>query len=124
MRVIIFLALALAFPLIILWSLSNPTPEMTLEMEMAVVNAGKKVSAGDNTIGEFRGLLDQLEDRTSNSRREVADLCIAAYLWRKERGHLDSLLEFVEEVESMLPPEGTNRTDLKPMLQEMLEPGL
>jgi len=84
------------------------------------VNAEVQISASDPTVGEFLGLLDRLEEKSSNSRREIADLCMAGYLWRKERGNLDTLLEFTRSVARDLPDQ-EGEADLREFIRDMLE---
>ena len=66
MKILLICATALLFPVIILWSLTQPVAEMSPEWELAVVNAGKQLPSDHPTVGEFRSLLDRLEERRLN----------------------------------------------------------
>ncbi len=83
MRILFISAAALSFPVIILWSLTQSAVEMSPEWELAVVNAGAQLSSDHPTVGEFRELLDRLEEKCLNPRRVIVEICITAYLWRK-----------------------------------------
>ena len=101
MKILIISAVALSFPVIIFWSLTQPAVEMTPEWELAIVNAGAQLPSDHPTVGEFRVLLARLEEKVSNSKPEIVEICITAYLWRKERGHLDTLLEFTNSIDDL-----------------------
>lgn len=121
MRLFFVLSAGLLLPVIILWSLSSSSLEMSLEWELAVINAGEQVPSDHPTVSEFRILLDRLEKKSSNPRREIGDICITAYLWRKERGSFETLLEFTEVVDRAIPADLAMEMDLKQLVQAMLE---
>ena len=87
---------------------------------MATVNANERVSTNHPTIDEFRILLDRLEGKCSNSRREIADICMMGYLYLKERGNLDTLLEFTEKVDDAIPEDLDVAMDLPQLGRAML----
>lgn len=117
--VVIFL-FALAFPVLVLLSLSNEPVERSVEWELAVVNAGTQLSPDHPSVAEFRQLLNRLEQKSSNSRREIADICIYAHLWFKERGSLESLLEFTQKVDRAIPGELQTEIDLEKLVWGMM----
>ncbi len=120
MKVLFISAVALCFPVIIFLSLTQPTVEMSPEWELAVVNAGAQLPSDHPTVGEFRELLDRLEERVSDSRPEIVEICITAYLWRKERGDLDTLLEFTRSVDEGIPTGLDFELDLETVVRSML----
>ncbi len=120
MRLIFVLSAGLLLPVIILWSLSSSPLEMSLEWELAVINAGEQVPSDHTTVAEFRILLDRLEKKSSSPRREIGEICITAHLWRKERGSFETLLEFTESVDRAIPPDLAMKMDLKQLVQAML----
>ena len=120
MRILLISATALCFPVIILLSLTQPAVEMSPEWELAVVNAGAQLPSDHPTVGEFRELLDRLEEKCLNPRREIVEICITAYLWRKERGDLDTLLEFTQSVDEGIPAGLDFELDLQTIVRAML----
>ena len=71
-------------------------------------------------MGEFSALLDRLEKRCLNTRQEIVDICITAHLWRKERGDLDTLLEFVQSIDEAVPENLDSELDLQAIVRAML----
>ncbi len=120
MRPLFISAVALCFPVIILVSLTQPAVEMSPEWELAVVNAGAQLPSDHPTVKEFRELLDRLEEKCLNPRREIVEICITAYLWRKERGDLDTLLEFTQSVDEGIPAGLDFELDLQTIVRAML----
>ena len=120
MKILLICATALLFPVIILWSLTQPVAEMSPEWELAVVNAGKQLPSDHPTVGEFRSLLERLEERCLNPRQEIVEICITAHLWRKERGDLDTLLEFVQSIDEAIPQKLDFELDLQTIVRAML----
>ncbi len=120
MKILFICATALLFPVIILWSLTQPAVEMSPEWELAVVNAGTQLPSDHPTVAEFRELLDRLEEKCSNSRRDIVEICINAYLWRKERGDLDTLFEFIQSIDEATPVELDFELDLQTIVRGML----
>ena len=120
MRPLFISAVALFFPVIILLSLTQPTVEMSPEWELAVVNAGTQLPSDHPTVAEFRVLLDRLEEKCSNPRRDIVEICITAHLWRKERGDLDTLLGFIQSIEKAIPEELDFELDLQTIVRAML----
>lgn len=120
MKILVICAAALSFPVIILLSLTEPPIEMSPEWELAIVNAGAQLSSDHPSVGEFRVLLDRLEEKCLNPRREIGEICITAHLWRKERGNLDTLLEFVQSIDGAIPEELDVELDLQPIVRAML----
>ena len=120
MKILLICAVALFFPVIILWSLTQPAAEMSPEWELAVVNAGAQLPSDHPTVGEFRALLDRLDEKCLNPRREIVEICITAHLWRKERGNLDTLLEFVQSIDDAIPEKLDSELDLQTIVRAML----
>ena len=120
MKILIISAVALCFPVIIFWSLTQPAVEMSPEWELAIVNAGAQLPSDHPTVGEFRVLLDRLEEKVSNSRPEIVEICITAYLWRKERGHLDTLLEFTNAIDERIVDPVGSPLEMETIVLEML----
>jgi hypothetical protein len=84
------------------------------------VNANDQVSSNHPTLDEFRILLDRLERKCFNSRREIADICMMGYLYRKERGSLDTLLEFTQQVDEVIPDHVDLAVDLAQLVLAMI----
>lgn len=122
MRLLILPALALFFPIIILWSLMQPIREVPLAWELAVVNADGDLPVDHPSVAEFREILDRLETRCSNSRREIVEVCIAAYYYRKERGSFDTLTELTQTIEGAIGSEIARAADIREIVRQMLPP--
>ena len=120
MRFLLFCGLALGFPVVIFLSLTDAPVDMAIEWELAIVNANNQVSSNHPAIKEFRILLDRLEKKCSNSRRDIADICMTGYLYRKERGNLDTLLEFTQKVDEAVPDHLEGAVDLTQLVRAML----
>ena len=120
MRILLICAVALSFPVIILWSLTQPATKMSPEWELAVVNAGAQLPSDHPTVGEFRALLDRLDEKCLNPRQEIVEICITAHLWRKERGDRDTLLEFVQSIDEAIPEKPDFELDLQTIVRAML----
>ncbi len=121
MKLVIFCGLALFFPVVIFLSLSDAPVDMSIARELAIVNANGQVPAGHPIIDEFRVLLDRLEKKSSSSRREIADICMTGYLYRKERGNLDTLLEFTQRIDQAIPDNFDAAVDLTQLVRAMLD---
>ena len=120
MKVLLFAGLALFFPVVIFLSLTDAPVDMSIEWEMAIVHAHDQVPSTHPTVDEFRILLDRLEKKSSNSRRDIADICMTGYLYRKERGNLDTLLEFTQKVDEAVPDDVDVAVDLTQLVRAML----
>lgn len=120
MRLLLFCGLALVFPVVIFLSLTDAPVDMSIARELAIVNANEQVPSNHPTIDEFRILLDRLEKKCSNSRRDIADICMTGYLYRKERGNLDTLLEFTQKVDAAIPDHVDRVVDLTQLVRAML----
>ena len=120
MKIVLFCGIALVFPVVLFLSLSDPPADLSLAKELAIVNANEQVSSNHPTIGEFRTLLDRLEKKCSNSRRDIADICMTGYLYRKDRGNLDTLLEFTRKVDEVIPNHVEVAIDLVPLVRAMM----
>ena len=120
MKVLFLCGLGLAFPVVLFLSLTDAPADLLLEQELAIVNANDQVSLNHPSLDEFRILLDRLETKCSNSRREIADICMMGYLYRKERGSLDTLLEFTQKVDEVIPDNVDVEFDLVQLVRAMM----
>ncbi|MDA2938602.1 hypothetical protein MYX75_10110 [Acidobacteria bacterium AH-259-A15] len=120
MKNLFMLFAGILLPVIIIWSLTKSPKEVPLEWELAVVNAEARVPVDHPTVSEFGGLLDRLERKCSNSRREITEVCIAAHYFRKERGSLDTLLEFTSDVDEAIPKDLDFKMDVKKVVRAMI----
>jgi hypothetical protein len=120
MRFLLFCGLALVFPVVIFLSLTDAPVDRSIEWELAIVNANDQVASNHPAINEFRILLDRLEKKCSNSRQDIADICMTGYLYRKERGNLDTLLEFTQKVDEAVPDHFEGAVDLTQLVRAML----
>ena len=120
MRVLLLCGLGLVFPVVIFLSLTDAPVEMSMAWELGIVNANSKVSANHPTIDKFQILLDRIEEKCSNTRRDIAEVCMMGYLYRKERGSLDTLLEFTQKVDDSIPAGADVAMDLTPLVRAMM----
>ena len=90
-------------------SSTQDTTEESLEYKLATINAGKYIEKDDLTINRFRYLLDTLENKTKNTKEEIADMSVAALeKVAKEKYGLDiTLLELIEGANNSIPKEAT-----------------
>lgn len=123
MRFLVILLLAAVFPILVILSLSDPAEEQPVEWELAVVNFEEKVPRNHPSVAQFGQLLDRLEEHCANSRREIAEVCIAAHHLRKRKGSSQSLLEFTTEVEeaALLSRGSGGKVDVRTVVEPMLE---
>lgn len=123
MRFLVLLLLAGVFPLLVILSLSDSAEEQAVEWELAVVNSERRVPADHPTVSQFGYLLDRLEENCTNSRREIAEVCIAVHNLRKRRGSSQTLLEFTTELEEavMMNRGSGEEVDLRVVVEPMLE---
>jgi len=120
MKVVLLCGLGLVFPVIIFLSLTDAPVDMSIEWELAIINANSQVPPNQPSVEEFRILLDRLEEKCSNSRRNIADICITGYLYLKERGSLDTLLEFTHNVDDAIPAGVDVAMDLTQLVRAMM----
>jgi hypothetical protein len=120
MKVVLLCGLGLVFPVIIFVSLTDAPVDMSIEWELAIVNANSQVPPNQPSVEEFRILLDRLEEKCSNSRRNIADICMTGYLYLKERGSLDTLLEFTQKVDDAIPAGVDVAMDLTQLVRAMM----
>jgi len=119
MKLLFTAGFALLLPLIIIWSLTTPTKEMSLAWRLAVIDAGTQVSENHPTVSEFDPLLDSLGIKCSNSRAEIAQICITTHAFLRERGSLLTLLEFTQKVDKAIPIDLDFKTDIKEVVRAM-----
>ena len=100
----------------------QPARQVPLAWELAVVNVDGDLPVDHPLVAEFREILDRLETRCSNSRREIVEVCIAAYYYRKERGSLDTLLELTQTIEGAIGSEIARASDIREIVRQMLPP--
>jgi hypothetical protein len=48
------------------------------------------------------------------------EICITAYLWRKERGHLDTLLEFTNSIDQRIADPVGSPLEMESIVLDML----
>ena len=120
MKVLFLCGLGLVFPVVLFLSLTDAPANLSLEQELAIVNANDQVSLNHPSLDEFRILLDRLETKCSNSRREIADICMMGYLYLKERGSLDTLLEFTQKVDEVIPDNVDVEVNLVQLVRAMM----
>ena len=86
---------------------------MSLAWQMAVIDAGERVSEHHPSVSEFGILLDNLERKCSNPIAEIAQICMATHAFLEERGSLLTLLEFTQKVDKAIPDSLDLRMDVK-----------
>ena len=120
MKVIFLCGLGLVFPVIIFLSLTDQPEQMSIEWELAIVNASDQVSRDHPTVNEFKNMLDRFENKCLNSRQDIADACVVGYLYRKERGNLDTLMEFMQEVNEAIIEDSDDPVDIRELVRAIL----
>lgn len=95
---ILFLILAPA--LLVFFIEDESQAPLTLEHQLAIVNANQTVDETEPSIARFRYLLQQLESKTNLTQQQVGDMTLAAYeLGREQHGITRmTFLEFMEQV--------------------------
>ena len=116
MKVIFLCGLGLVFPVIIFLSLTDQPEQMSIEWELAIVNASDHVSRDHPTVNEFKNILDQFENKCLNSRQDIAKVCVEGYYYRKERGNLDTLMEFMQEVNAAIVEDSDDPVDIRELV--------
>jgi hypothetical protein len=84
---------------------NNSFATVTLEYELATINAGFRVGSSDPAIYQFLSLLDSLERKCSNSRQQIADATVAAHEQLKEKGVRMTLMEVMRNLNNAIPAE-------------------
>ncbi len=85
-------------------NINNTSVIETLEHKLAIINKNGYVPQSDITVIRFRYLLEILEDKTTNSKQEIADMSVAGITLLRERyGREISLLQFMEGVNLSIP---------------------
>jgi starvation-inducible outer membrane lipoprotein len=54
-------------------NITKPTPEPSLEFKLAAIDSGGLVEESDIRINRFRYLMDEISERTGDSKLEIAD---------------------------------------------------
>lgn len=71
---------------------------------LATINKGGYVPENHITVTRFRYILDILEQKTTNSKQEIADMSVAAIQrLRDEYGVEMKLMDFMEAMNKALP---------------------
>ena len=117
MKLFITVGFAILLPLIIIWSISTPPKEMSLERQLAVIDAGEQLPEYHSNVAKSLLLLDSLEKKCSNSRQEIARVCLATYRFLAERGSLLTLLEFIQQIDESIPEHLNSKIDIKKAAQ-------
>jgi len=77
--------------------------ERTPEHNLAIIHEGWKVPENHITVIRFRYLLEQLDARTIQSKREIADMTVNAHqILRNQYGREYPLLGLMEEMHKMI----------------------
>lgn len=118
MRYLVMPAMAVLLPVLIIWSMTTPTEKMSIEWQLAVVNAENRIPENHPSVLEFAGLLDSLERKCSNSRSEIAEVSMTAHAFLKERGSLLTLMEFTTRLDKSIP-ENLER-DVRQVVRDMV----
>ncbi len=84
---------------------SDNDVESTWEYTLAKINAGGYVSNDDKTIKQFAKLLDSIEVKTKNSRKEISDMTVKAQEILKDEGIEVELLELTRNLDKSMPDE-------------------
>ena len=94
---------------------SGETPEPTEAGEpglpqspalmLASVSAGGEVDEDDPSVGEFRAVLDVLEESCPDDRQEIADLAVSTHQTVTERGLEITLLQMMRDLSENIPPD-------------------
>lgn len=79
--------------------------EQTLEYKLAVINAGYRVPDNDSSISRFGSLLDSIQRKCRNGRRQIADMTVFAQRQLEEKGVKIALLELMEKLDYSIPNE-------------------
>ncbi len=120
MKYLIMPAIALLLPLIIIWSMTTPAKEMSIEWQLAVVNAENQVPEHHPSVFEFAQLLDSLEGKYSNSRSEIAQVSMTAHAFLRERGSLLTLMEFTTRLDDSIPDDLDLKMDVRKVARAMM----
>ena len=112
-KLLITVSFAVLLPLIIIWSMSTSPKEMSLEWQLAVIDAGEQLPEYHSNVAKSLLLLDSLEKKCSNSREEIARVCLATYSFLAERGSLLTLLEFIQQINESIPEHLDSKIDIK-----------
>jgi hypothetical protein len=118
MRYLVMPAMAVLLPVIIIWSMTTPAEKMSIEWQLAVVNAEDRIPEHHLSVFEFAKLLDSLERKCSNSRSEIAEVSMTAHAFLKERGSLSTLMEFTTLLDKSIPE--NMEKDVRQIVQDMV----
>ena len=77
--------------------------EYSIEYQLAVINAGGFVEEDDETVQEFKRLLDKLEKKVVNSRQGIADIAVKAQEVLKDDGYNIELIQVMRDLNTAIP---------------------
>lgn len=79
--------------------------EYSIEYQLAVINAGGFVEEDDETVQEFKRLLDKLEKKVVNSKQDIADIAVKAQEVLKDDGYNIELIQVMRDLNTAIPEE-------------------
>jgi len=86
-------------------TVASSSNEQTLEYQLAVINAVYRVPYSHPSISKFRKLLDSIQRKCRNGRREIGDMTVFAHKQLKEKSVRITLLELMEKLDYSIPSE-------------------
>ncbi len=83
----------------------EPDLSQSLELILATINAGGEVDTDDPSVGEFRAVLDVLEETCPDERQEIATIAVSTHQSVTERGLDITLLQMMQDLSENIPPD-------------------
>ncbi len=77
--------------------------EYSIEYKLAVINTGGFIEEDDETVQEFKILLDKLEKKVVNSRQDIADIAVKAQEVLKDDGYNIQLIQIMRDLNTAIP---------------------
>lgn len=77
--------------------------EYSIEYKLAVINSGGFVEEDDETVQEFKGLLDKLEKKVANSTQDIADITVKTQEVLKGDGYNIELIQVMRDLNTAIP---------------------
>jgi hypothetical protein len=74
------------------------TEEKSIEYMLASINVGRPIDEDDESVEEFRNLLDEIEKKVPNSRENIADISVTVWETLNEDGFEISLLQVMRDL--------------------------
>ena len=82
---------------------NGATPSESPEQMLAAVSAGAAVAADDPIVGEFRAVLDILDEKCPDDRQDIADIGVSTHDAVTERGLDITLLQMLQDLSDNIP---------------------